>query len=234
LRTAKKKKTAEKKDAGKEDLKRFLKISIPIIIGGVVWSIGAFIYRIVYGHMDSHELAVMTMLEPVNTICFSFFWGVSSAAGVIVGHNLGAGNSRQAYAQSFVLTAIGFFVSVMAAAGIWMFKEPVLGLFGALEAETLALAEDVLVVVLGTVWIRAINVVSIVGVLQSGGDNRFVLAMDVFCQWVVGIPLAFLAAFYFDFSLKWVYLAATGEEIVKLFIAIPRMYSRAWMRNLVS
>jgi hypothetical protein len=31
----------------------------------------------------------------------------------------------------------------------------------------------------------------------------------------------------------WVFLAATSEEIAKLFFWIPRLYSRRWMRNLV-
>ncbi len=79
----------------------------------------------------------------------------------------------------------------------------------------------------------AINTVVINGVLRSGADTKFILKLDAGCQWLVGIPLGLLSAFVWHLPLRWVYALVCSEEIVKIFICVGRMYSRAWIRNLV-
>lgn len=216
------------------EIRRFLALSVPLAIGGVLWSIGMLLYNVAYGHMGTVELAVMSIIAPITSLCFAAYWGVSSAAGIMIGHHLGAGQRREARVRSWVLTALGTVTAVLVAAAIWWSRASIFALYDGLAASTLALAEGVLAVALATIWVRAINVVVIVGVLQSGGDNRFVLRMDMFCQWCVGIPLTYLTAFYWHLSLPWVFAAATGEEMIKLFICVPRLHGGKWMRNLVS
>jgi Na+-driven multidrug efflux pump len=215
-------------------VRHFLRISIPLTVGGVVWHTGAFVYQAVYGHLGETELAVISMVQPVRTILFAFFWGISSATGVILGHHLGAGEFAHAWHRSKILIVLGIAASLVAAGLVTIFEMPILSLFAGLSPETLQTARDVLAVMLLTIPILAANVVGIVGVLQSGADTRFVLAMDVFCQWAVGIPLCWLAAFHFDAPLHLVYLAAFGEEIIKVFIWVPRWAKKAWVRRLVN
>lgn len=212
----------------------FLRISLPLIIGGAAWHVGAFMYQVAYGHMGATQLAAITMVQPLRLLCFSFFWGISSATGVMIGHLLGASRFDEAYTRSRILIVLGMIAAIIAAAGVWVTRHQIWMLFGGLDRTTVAMAEDVLRVMLFTIWILAGNVVGIVGVLQSGADNRFILKMDLFCQWAVGIPLCWLGAFYFHWPLHWVFFAAFSEEMVKLLFWIPRVQSKVWIRNLVA
>jgi putative MATE family efflux protein len=217
----------------RDAVKQFLRISLPLTIGGLVWHLGTFVYQAIYGHLGASELAVISMVQPVRTIMFAFFWGISSATGVIMGHHLGAGEFQHAWYRSLVLIGLGVTAAIAAVIVVWLGESSIFAAFSQMSPETIASARSVMFAVLLTTPILAANVVGIVGVLQSGADTRFVLVMDVFCQWAVGIPLCYLAAFHLELSLDFVFLAAFCEEIVKLFIWIPRFSSRIWIRRLV-
>ncbi|MCK9521746.1 MAG: MATE family efflux transporter [Proteobacteria bacterium] len=214
-------------------VRHFLRISVPLTIGGVAWHVGAFVYQAIYGHMGTLELASVSMVQPMRTIMFAFFWGISTATGVIMGHHLGAGEFQHAWYRSQVLVAFGVGASLIAVLLVWLGEPLIFSLYGQMTAETLEAARLVLWAMLLTTPILAANVVGVVGILQSGADTRFVLFMDVSCQWLVGIPFCYLAAFSWHWPIAWVYLAAFGEEFVKLFIWAWRFRSRAWIRRLV-
>lgn len=223
------------KDALKrEHSKKFLDVSIPLTVGGVVWHVGSFAYQSIYGHMGATELVAITIITPLRTVAFAFFWGIASAAGVMMGHHLGANEFTMAWKRSRALIVIGITISIIASSGIWLLREPIFLMFGDLDKTTLAMVMKVLIVLLLTIPILAANVIGIVGILQSGADNRFILIMDMVCQWGAGIPLSWLAAFYFKASLDIVFLAAFSEEIVKVFIWIPRYIGKKWVRNIIT
>ena len=47
-------------------------------------------------------------------------------------------------------------------------------------------------------WIRATNMISIIGVLRSGGDTRFGFFLDAGTVWLIGVPIALLGAFVLE------------------------------------
>jgi len=117
---------------------------------------------------------------------------------------------------------------------LWLIKDLIFSLFGNLSADIIRLCYQVLPWVLLTVWFRAVNVVVIFGALRAGGDTKFILYMDLATQWLLGIPLAYLAAHEFHWALWLVFLCAMSEEMVKVFICVYRMWQRKWMNNLVN
>ncbi len=82
------------------------------------------------------------------------------------------------------------------------------------------------------IWIRAANMIIIIGALRSGGDTVFSLILDGLVIWVVGVPLAALGAFVFGLPLQFVYLLALSEEITKLIAGLWRYFSKKWINNM--
>ncbi len=93
-------------------------------------------------------------------------------------------------------------------------------------------ARAVLLVMASAVWLRAANMVLIVGILRAGGDTRFSLVLDGLVIWVVGVPLAALAAFVIGWPVQWVYLMALTEELTKFVFGFWRYVSRKWINDL--
>ena len=215
-------------------IEQYLKISVTVSINGFLWAAGAFIYNIIYESMGAQELAVMGIMSPIITLCFASFWGVAQGCGILVGQELGAKNFDLAWRQSKLLLALGVFASFIVVLLLWAFKDFILSLFGNLSADTIALCYQVLPWVLVTVGFRAVNVVIIFGTLRAGGDTKFVLYMDVATQWLLGIPLAYLAANEFHWALWLVFLCAMSEEILKTFLCLFRLWQRKWMKHLVT
>jgi Na+-driven multidrug efflux pump len=93
-------------------------------------------------------------------------------------------------------------------------------------------ANSIINVVTFFLWIRVNNMTTVVGILRAGGDTRFSLFLDGIIIWIVGVPMAYLGAFVFDFPVYLVYLCAMSEEATKWVLGIRRYLSRKWINNL--
>lgn len=88
---------------------------------------------------------------------------------------------------------------------------------------------------LGEVSVAAVglaNQIFFIGAFRAGGDIRFAFFLDAGTIWVVGVPLAFLGAFYFHLPVYWVYLLVMADEVTKLTIGAFRFFSKKWIHNL--
>lgn len=222
-----------KKALNRSDFKRYFTITYPMVLNGLAWSAGIYIYFIIYGHMGKQQLAVMTMFSPMESFCIAFFGGIYTGAGIILGHHLGKRDFDRAWKESWLFVILSVITGIVLFFLFLLMRETILGFFNNMEPGTLVMARQVYSVFLVFILCKSINTVVINGVLRSGADTRFILALDAGCQWLVAIPLAYSGAFVWHLELRWVFAFVICEEIVKIFICTGRMYSRAWMRSLV-
>ena len=80
--------------------------------------------------------------------------------------------------------------------------------------------------------VRDFNHGTIVGVLRGGGDVQAASLIDLGPLWLVAIPLAALAGVVLRLDILWVYLAMSGESLVKSFIGMWRLRSGKWIHDL--
>ncbi|MEZ9039486.1 MATE family efflux transporter, partial [Vibrio sp. 10N.247.311.47] len=123
--------------------------------------------------------------------------------------------------------------SIVVAVFLYFVQTPILNAFSALTEETRALSEKFILILCVGIVIRSVPLTVIVGVLRAGGDVKFCLYQDLIAQWVIGIPLAAIAAIYFKFPPEWVYLLFLTEEVLKWGGSLYRMKTRKWIKNLI-
>ena len=99
--------------------------------------------------------------------------------------------------------------------------------------ETLAFAYQLLMLNALLFTIRPVGNGIVVGILRSGGDTLYAAVVDVGAVWLFGVPLAFLGV-KLGFPLWGVFLCVASEDIVKLIVAIPRLLSNKWIKNVAS
>lgn len=214
-------------------LQRFLKLSVPISLNAMVLSGGSFLYFVIYGELGTAALAVMTIILPIESMVTSFFLGISASTGVMLGQNLGRREFELAWRQSWcflLVTIVAVFLLILT---FWQMKTFVIGTFGALDQTTLAMADQLYKAFLLLCWLKAFNGVITGGVLRGGGDTRFCLYLDTISQWGIAIPLGLLGAFVWKLPLLWVFVLIMSEDMVKIFISLYRMRSKAWIQNLI-
>ena len=81
---------------GFADVSRYLSVTLPVILGSLIWSGGFLMYQILIGQMGEMELAVMAVIGAIFPIALSFASGLSGAVAIIVGHELGASDFQKA------------------------------------------------------------------------------------------------------------------------------------------
>ena len=70
------------------------------------------------------------------------------------------------------------------------------------------------------------------GVIRSGGRTRYIMMIDMFGTWVVGVPLGLLTGLVLKLPIVWVYFILSQEELVRLLITIVMFRSRKWMETI--
>ncbi len=224
--------SAPKLDYSAKLMSSFRTLAIPTMYSAVLWAMGTLSYQMIFGHMGTTELAVFSMLGPFELLCYSAFFGISTACSVLLGQSLGRDDFIEAIAMTrffikFVLTT-GVVVSVAIVLG----KDQVI-LWLNLDTPALrVLASPALSLFAMVIWLRMLNMVIINGILRAGGENQFCLRMDFIAMWMVGVPLTSIGAFVFNLPFAWVFGLMLVEEVVKFALCFHRYMQRTWVNNL--
>ncbi len=216
-----------------ERITRFLSLSLPTTFNFLAWAGGLFVYHAIMGQAGVQGLAALSVMTPVESIALAMMIGLSNAAAVLVGNQLGAKNFEPVYYQAWATVILNLLIALVVAVLLLISNQWILNAFSALTPETRQLSEQFMMILAVGVVLRSIPMMVIVGVLRAGGDVKFCLYQDIIAQWLIGIPLAAFAAIYLGWDPQWVYLLFLTEEVVKWMISLPRMRSKKWMKNLI-
>ncbi|MDK9738091.1 MATE family efflux transporter [Vibrio sp. D404a] len=213
--------------------KKYLTIAMPMLIHDTAWAGGILIYNVIVGQMGVGELAIISLLSPVESILISAFMGFAVAASIILGNEIGAKNYQRVEntAWGYVLVSCG--LAILLALLCFVSKPVIVYLIDLTHLELKETAVNVaLVIALGMI-LRVFNMVGIGGVLKSGGDINYSIFIDLFGQWAIGIPLAYYTALVLGWPLEWVMLIVLLEELVKIALTSQRIQSKKWINNLI-
>jgi Na+-driven multidrug efflux pump len=210
----------------------FLFTSIPLVLGELSWALGETVYAAIYGQMGTQAMASISIVFPLMALSVGFFTGLSNSAAIMLGNQLGAGDNEKTYqnAMRFIKLAASF--------------SAIMGLiciaFARLYVSAYEVSEQVkddafwiIVVFALYISIKVSNMTIGQGILRSGGDTQFTTRLGVIGSWLLGVPIGAIAAFYFKFSIVWVYTLLSTEEIFRVILVYRRVISKKWMNNLV-
>ena len=183
-----------------------------------VWSSGTFAYQLIFGNMGTKELAVMSLLIPIEGVFLSLFFGMASSSSIMVGQRLGANAFAEAIACARSFSVINPVIAAVLGFVVLLMRDVIFLPFQDLPGDTLQLAKNVFALITLLSWVKVINMTLAMGILRAGGDNNIVMYIDALGMWLISMPLTIAAAFYFGLPLFWVVLVAYSEEITKLLV----------------
>ncbi len=214
-------------------VKHLISTSGAVIIKDAIWVVGISTYMIVYAKIGKEAVAALNIVSTVRQLAYVFFNGISSACLIMVGNQLGANCLDTAFSYSKKFLKITLVCSLVIGGLIIAVRHLILMPYNVSE-EVVRDASSTLVVY-GAVFIfEVFNMVTIVGVLRSGGDIKFCIVMDMIAAWVIGLPMALIGGLVLKLNVEWVFLMVNLQELFKFIICIMRFYSRKWCRNIVS
>ena len=214
-------------------LKKYWKTVSPVIANEFMWGLGVTMYSLAYGRMGDNAMAAITVTQSIEQILQVVFMGVSNAAAVMLGNELGAGELKRAerHAKYFILlqAIMTFFIIVL---GI-LFMKPMIAVFH-MNATVTKSIYQCMFVFLAFMMFKVFNLMNIVGILRSGGDTKASLFLDVTGVWLIGIPMAFIGGLVLKLPIAAVYALVMTEEIYKMVLGYPRYRKKKWLRNIVA
>jgi Na+-driven multidrug efflux pump len=204
---------------------------VPVALNEIFWSFGITTYNIIYARMGTDAIAAMNIFGTVDNMAFIFFIGLGNATAIIVGNKIGAGDEKDAYKYAGRSIGLAMSLGLIVGCIVLILRTPVLSIYN-VSPRVLEDAYKIMTIAALAVWLRASNMVIIVGTLRSGGDTIYSLILDGFVIWLVGVPLAALGAFFFMLPIELVYLMVLSEELTKFVLGLRRYFSRKWINNL--
>lgn len=216
--------------------KRFVKkailLALPVIFNELMWGVGTTIYSVIYGHMGDEVVAVMTVSQVLQDLVHAFLFGISSACAVIVGNELGANNLDKAKEVARRLLLANFIFAFILAIVLISLINPYLSFYTKISPQVKENCKYVCIVYAIFLPFKSFNLTNICGVLRSGGDTKFCLALDVLGVWAVGIPCGVISAFLFSLSIPFVFAFICLEEFVKIIFGFVRYKKYKWVKNI--
>ncbi len=233
--------TAEMLRFDKRLIKKFYKISLPVALNESLWGLGTMIYNVIFAHLGYEEFAAVTIERTIEGIAFSAGVGLCTAASVMIGKSIGAGETEQGVcdARRFLIN-IPLSSAIISAAVIFL-RPSIIGLFSggisaaAISQHTTECAMQIMLIYFIEFPLRMIQYILIVGVFRSGGDTRTGMIYDLISVWLIAIPVMMITAFLLKWPLWKVYISMLiAEDWLKAVACIRHFRSGKWIKPVTS
>ena len=215
----------------KSFMKKFYVTLVPLVLNNILFIGAAQVYNSFYGHMGTAELAAKGIADPVQSVGIGLFSGMAAATAVILGNRLGNGEVERAIADSKIILRFVLLIAIITSGIIALLSGFYLS-FYKITPEVGEISQYFLYVMCVFLTVKIMNMVICQGVLQSGGDTKYILILNIIGQICVGIPLACLSFFVLHLPIYWMYALITMEEVVRVMLAFIKYKKNDWAKNL--
>lgn len=210
--------------------KNVIKDIIPVVANEGCWAIAVVAYTAAYGLIGTSAIASMQICSNVQNLFMVITFGVANGCLVVIGNEIGAGKEKRAreYAKKF------FYISLVIGVGLGITMTVSAPYIMKLFKVSNGVVKDsitILKIMSIVAPIKVYNIVAIVGILRGGGDTKTALYIEASTMWFIGVPLAFLGAYFLKLPITVVMILISMEEVVKYILSLIRVKSGKWIRN---
>ena len=218
-------------DLGRDGFLQYAAMLCPVVVNEFLWALGQSVNTYVYGHMGTDELAGMSLTGSVQGLTIGALSGLSQAAGILIGKRLGEREYDRAYEESKKLCRYGFIGAVIFSVLLFALRYPYAGIFRVSD-EVRQIGAQILFAFAILMPIKVQNMILGGGIIRSGGRTKYVMMIDVFGTWLIGVPLALVCGLVWRLPIVWVYFILSQEELVRLIISVFMFRGRKWMNTI--
>ena len=216
----------------RELIVRIVKNATPTTINEFLWSLGQTMYVAAYNRIGTTAYAAYQAANSIFNI-FSFAsFSIGDAALILLGEKLGEGDKLSTWVMSKHFIKLAIEVGLVVGMFTIVIAKPLSGIFDLTDEGK----RDVFLVIIvfgATMFLDLFSGLMITGILRAGGDTRFAMIAESSCVWLVGVPMAFLAALVFHLPIHIAVLLTRTEQLVKNTILLNRYRSKKWMNTVI-
>ena len=212
---------------------KVMKISLPVFIHEILWVLGASMYVVIFGRMGTDFAASVQIVKSISSLVLTLLFGLSSATAAIIGNEIGAGREEKAYDYSIILIKVAIICGILIGIFVFLFS-PLLLTLMKVNPRIYPLTQEIIAAEVFVIFIKAISLQLLVGILRSGGDTLWTMFVDLIPLWFIAIPITFFAGLHLGLPVAFVYLISCSDEVIKIIPCLKRLKSKKWINNLVN
>lgn len=210
---------------------RVLKTAFPVVINETLWGIGISVQNAIFARVSTDAIAAFNITNTVSQLTWVFFIGTGSAAAVIIGKNIGAGETELARAYA------GRFSRFMPISGalLAILLIPLslcLPFLFNVERPIIRIARQMLLVTMCGYPLRAYSMLLSVGICRSAGDTIFTMINDNIWMWLAAIPASSFCAFALKTPVWFVMACFEFSQVFLCATGVLRVRSGKWLHKL--
>ncbi|MFC1946910.1 MATE family efflux transporter [Chloroflexota bacterium] len=210
---------------------RLLKVGIPASITGMQRNLPYLVLVWFISPFGTYAVAAHSIMQRIDNFMRTPAGTLGSAAGILAGQNLGAGQPERAEKGGWV--AVGFYTSIAVIVAIVFlcWPESVIRIFNT-ESGFVEIASTFLrIQVIGYVLFGL--VVGLSMCIDGIGDTMITMLVTILTMWVVQIPLAYVLPNFTDLGVYGVQWAIVSALILRAIIYAIYFRSGRWKRKKV-
>lgn len=205
-----------------------LVLAIPLAITEFVWTVGTFLYNVVFQRLGDDPLAAAQIVNALEGAFIVGSLGLMTASSVLISQELGRGDAPAAIAWIRRISRAGLLTGLVFGALFAASALSLDALFGEAGADVRELAAIGILLNAAAQVVKVRNMILGAGVLPSGNDVRGVILGDAVSAFAVGLPLAIALGLWSPLGAIGIFLARIVEELVKLAIFQSRAARVRW------
>ncbi len=210
--------------------KDYIRVGLPLILSSSIWGLAMSAQTAILGRMGGETIAANSIATTIFQVITVVTYGSASASSVVIGKAVGEGDIPRVKAYSKTLQIIYIFIGILTGLVLWLCKDFIISLYSITE-ETRALTVEFIAVLSVTVIGTSYQCACLTGIVTGGGDTKFVLKNDTIFQWLIVLPISWLAAFKLNLSPVVVFACLKSDQILKCFVAIVKVNRFKWIRE---
>ena len=209
----------------------FRKCVFPLLGASLAWGVGFTSYTAFMGHMGTDAAAANSVASVVRDLICCLCNGISSGGGILVGHELGAGNLERGKLYGNRLVRLAFLCGFLSTGVMLLATPAVLGFVKLTDGAEKYLVGMMVIMAFYMIG-RAVNTIVINGIFAAGGDTLFDMYSLAVCMWGLAVPLAAAGTFLFHWPVLVVYACTCLDEVGKIPWVMAHYRKYAWVKDL--
>lgn len=215
----------------KLSLNDYLIMIFPILISEFLWSLGQNVESSIYGHLSTSSLAAYTLTCPIQGLFVGALSGLSAAAAIMIGKQLGKKDYDGAYNDSKKIMYLGLVLSICISFILIIFAGNYTKLYK-VDDYVKDIGKTIIIVFALYAPVKVENMILGGGIIRSGGNTKLIMIIDIIGTWCVGIPLCLIATYIFKWDIVGIYALLTTEEVFRLIVSLIVFKKRKWLISL--
>lgn len=206
--------------------------AIPLMIVELLFGIGNVVYLKIYSLISGEQYILYNAAKTISFTINALVMGTSSVAGILSGEAIAKDNGdgvhlKQMMTDIFKFLMLNSFIILIIS---FLVLPHFIVLFTS-EPKYVRVITEILMI--NGIWM-ALRVFSssIIAILKSGNDNRFVLLIDAGGTYLVGIPLTLFVFYAYSPSIVILRSIIIVEFAFKVLIGLYRYRQKKWINKL--